>query len=127
MEHGDRSRRESDGRAERGLLFGLALMVVGTAFLLDRFGVVDVTGAYWPFILIFLGCARLLFPSRSGSRRPGVLFIALGLWGLASEFHLLGLDYDTSWPLLIVIWGSMLVWRSLTGSRACDRPCESER
>lgn len=127
MEQGsDPTRQAPGGPGDRRFLFGMALMLIGVAFLLDRFAIVDVTGDYWPFILIFLGLVRLLFPSRSGqvvrSRRPGVLLLLIGLWGLVSEFHVWGFEYETSWPLLIVIWGLMLVWRSFEGPDRCARP-----
>lgn len=106
-------------RSEKGLYFGLALILVGAAFLVDRLRVVDIDRHYWPFIPLFIGIVRLVAGSPSGqvarSRRPGAWLAFIGLWGLVTEFHVLGLSYDTSWPLLIIGLGLMVVWRSFEG------------
>jgi hypothetical protein len=106
------------------VLLGLALIVLGLGFLLHRLDLwhIHLSARYWPFILIFIGAARLLygpFRTRRGrTRRGGVWMINIGLWGLISEFQLFGLDYGTSWPLLIVAVGLNIVWRSLEEPRS---------
>jgi hypothetical protein len=37
---------------------------------------------------------------------------AVGVWGLISEARLFGFDYSTSWPLLIIAAGMIMVWRA---------------
>ena len=115
----DSSQRPHGGQ----VLLGLALMVLGLGFLLHRLDLwhIHVSGQYWPFILLFIGAVRLVFgplrTRRGRSRRGGVLMINIGLWGLISEFELFGLDYGTSWPLLIVAVGLNMVWRALEEPR----------
>jgi hypothetical protein len=109
--------------ADRALLFGLVLIVVGVAFLFDRLAFVDLELRFWPFILIVLGAVKLLTASRPGrvsrSLRPGVWLLFIGLWLLVNENHLFGLDYETSWPLMIIGGGLMIVWRAFEGPGAC--------
>ena len=106
------------------VLLGLALMVLGLGFLLHRLDLwhIHLSTRYWPFILLFIGVARLLdgpFRTRRGrTLRGGVWMINIGLWGLISEFQLFGLNYGTSWPLLIVAVGLNIVWRSLEEPRS---------
>lgn len=110
---------EEQAESQKRLVFGLTLVLVGTALLLDRLSAIDINRHYWPFIPLFIGIVKLLVPSRSGqvarSRRSGAWFIFIGLWGLVSEFHVFGLYYDTSWPLFIIGFGLMVVWRSFEG------------
>ncbi len=47
--------------------------------------------------------------------RGGIWMIFIGIWGLLTEFQVFGLDYHTSWPLLIIGAGLKMVWRSLEG------------
>ena len=57
-----------------------------------------------------------------GERRSGVWLIVVGLWGLVNEWRLFGLSYGTSWPLLVMASGAMMVWRSLEArTRATSR------
>jgi hypothetical protein len=69
----------------------------------------------WPWVLILLGLARISVrrtEGRAGVSRSGVWLIFIGGWGLASELRLGGLTYATSWPLLLIGAGGMIVWRS---------------
>jgi hypothetical protein len=64
---------------------------------------------------------RLLSPSscREGhppSKWTGIWFIYLGVWCFINEFHVFGLWYTTSWPLLIVGTGLGMIWRALEAS-----------
>src|SRR4051812_31852645 len=109
--------------ATRGtqVVVGLAIMLLGAGFLFDRMDGwhVHVSRHLWPIFPLFLGLGRLLDAPRKRRRgraiRGGMWMIYIGVWGFISEFHVFGLDYGTSWPLLIVGAGLNMVWRSLEG------------
>ncbi len=121
--------------AHKGRVFaGLIIIAAGVMLLAERIGIsgIHLSGRYWPLLLMAFGFVRLFDPPtrRNGRRRSrwtGMWFIYLGLWGFVSEFHLLGLDYNSSWPLLIVGAGIGMVWRSFedTGNRQCRQTRES--
>lgn len=100
------------------IIVGVVIIALGTALLIDRTGLADIhldIGRYWPLILIAMGLARFVDPPRRAgrrSRRSGGWLLWVGLWGLVSEFHVLGLDYATSWPLLVIGVGIGMVWRA---------------
>lgn len=116
--------------ARRGRVFaGLIIIAVGLVMLSDRIRIsgIHLSGRYWPFLLVAFGLVRWLDRpirenGRRRSRRAGAWFVYLGLWGFVNEFHVLGLDYDRSWPLLIVGAGIWMTWRAFDpGSRPCQR------
>ena len=121
--------------AHKGRVFaGLLIIAAGVVLLADRIGIsgIHLSGRYWPLLLMAFGFMRLFDPPlrRNGRRRSrwtGAWFIYLGLWGFASEFHVLGLDYNTSWPLLIVGAGIGIIWRAFEDpeNRQCRQTRES--
>lgn len=125
----DTDERE-DGPNGGRVAVGLVIVLVGIVMLIDRTGFADVhlIGRFWPFILILLGAVRMFDPPRrSGrrSRRSGGWLLWVGIWGLVSEFHVLGLDYATSWPLLVIGVGLGMVWRAFGDTRVDrDRPVQ---
>ena len=79
-----------------------------------------------------MGAARLATTQadpdgRVRSRRSGVWLIMVGFWGLISEFHLFGFTFATSWPLLVIGAGVLIVWRSLENGRAGRRSVGSRK
>jgi len=119
---------EPQGAHKGRVVAGLIIIAAGVAMLVDRIGIsgIHLSGRYWPLLLMVFGFVRLIDPltrpdGRRRSRWTGVWFIYLGVWGLVSEFHVLGLDYNTSWPLLIVGAGIGMIWRALEdpGNRQC--------
>ena len=126
---------DNNNEAHKGRVFaGVIIIAVGVMLLADRIGIsgIHLSGRYWPLLLVAFGFVRLFDPPtrRNGARRSrwtGVWFIYLGFWGLVSEFHILGLDYNTSWPLLIVGAGLGIVWRAFedSGNRQCQQTRES--
>jgi len=121
--------------AHRGrVLAGLLIIAAGVMLLADRIGIsgIHLSGRYWPLLLMAFGVVRLFDPAagRRGGRRSrwtGAWFVYLGLWGFVNEFHVLGLDYGTSWPLLIVGAGIGMIWRAFEdpAHRQCRRTRES--
>ena len=104
------------------VLVGLAIVAVGIIMLIDRMGFADIhlSGRFWPLILIGLGLIKMFDPpQRDGrrSRRSGGWLLWVGVWGLVSELHVLGLDYATSWPLLVIGVGIGMVWRAFAEPR----------
>ena len=119
------SNEEETPRTNSGpVLVGLILTFVGLAMLADRTGIsggLHLAGKFWPFVMIAFGVTRLIAPSepRTGhppSKRTGIWFIYLGLWFFINEFHVFGLWYTTSWPLLIVGTGLGMIWRAIEAS-----------
>jgi len=99
------------------VVFGLAVMLVGALLLADRYDWwgIEAHVPLWPWILILLGIAKL-----NGARPPisrvGWWLVAIGIWGVVTEFHVWGFGFRRGWPLLIVIAGGFLIWRAIDRS-----------
>lgn len=108
---------------------GVILLVLGGGMLLDTTGVMHVRFGRLiaPLVLISIGVSTLLSPGistgddeRQGMRRGrrrrstgGLWMIAVGAWLMASQTHVFGLTFATSWPLLVILTGLMIVIRGL--------------
>lgn len=109
---------------------GAVLLAVGGAMLLDTMGFVSINPGrlIGPFVLIALGTTMLLGArscapqagmvadarTRHGGRQGmfgGIWLIGLGCWLLISQTGMFGLDFGTSWPLLLILMGALMVLR----------------
>ena len=110
---------------------GGVLLALGAGLLLDRSGTIGMHHLTGPIVLIVLGAAMTLEHSgflwtipprvdngdtRSRARRRqipggGVWLIGIGVWMLVSQNQLWGFTFETSWPLLIVFMGVVMVLR----------------
>jgi len=122
---GHMTQEQESTRTDCGpILVGLILAFIGLAMLADRTGLsggLHLAGKFWPIVIIAFGITRLVArpAPRTGhpqSRWTGIWFIYLGLWFFINEFHVFGLWYTTSWPLLIVGTGLGMIWRALEAS-----------
>jgi hypothetical protein len=110
---------------------GVILLVMGLVMLLDR---TETLGGYaWRafpgFILIGLGIAGMLgnwrsCANRDGSPFSGVWLMLVGVWLVVNSLQLFGLTYQTSWPLLIVAAGTVIVLRELFPAERRNRRSE---
>ena len=98
-----------------GLIPGLVMIAVGTAFLLERFDFLSMRQVwrFWPMIVIAIGLGSLLRPE--GGRRS-VFLLLVGVWLQISVLELWGLDFGDSWPLLIIFVGASFIFDSLVVS-----------
>jgi hypothetical protein len=125
--------QESGHQTNNGRIFiGLVILLIGFAMLGERTGFygLHVPGRFWPMILVVLGAIKVLDPGRrgrhQGSRRGGAWLMYVGCWLLVNEFNLFGFDYSTSWPLLIIGAGILMVWRAFERpDGGCNRVRES--
>ena len=102
-------------------VFGVFLVLVGAALMLERVGVADL-GAYWrywPLILVIIGVGHWLAPGPNDSPHDGFWFVFVGLLVLAHNLSLFRLGQ--SWPLFLVVAGAEVAWRALRRSEPVDR------
>lgn len=112
------------------VLGGLLLLAVGVGLLVEGRHVLQLNHLVAPFVLIVLGVVTTLergvcctVPAKDDNEgawprtRPrrglggGVGLIGIGIWMLISQNQLWGFTFETSWPLLIVFMGVMMVLR----------------
>jgi Domain of unknown function (DUF5668) len=131
----DMQSEDASGLRTGPIVVGAILLALGTAMLLNSTGVIDVhLGRFiGPLVLIAIGSSivlgqhGLVIDSREstadGDRRRrrrrrrgstgGIYLIGLGIWLLVSQNHVFGLTFATSWPLLIILSGFMIVIRGM--------------
>ena len=112
------------GTPQRRLLWGAALVALGTIFLLDRLAWIDLTQylgpqtRWWHFLplLIALGGFIRLISARSVRQVvKGGVRIVLGVWLFACLEQLWGLSFENSWPVLLVAIGLQMLVRGWYG------------
>jgi hypothetical protein len=111
---------------------GGILLALGATMLLGTTGAVDVPigRVIGPAVLIFLGVVTMTDKGGifCGDRRPGgrrrshgvggrgasgLWLIGIGVWMLISQMHLWGFTYATSWPLIVILSGIVLLGRGI--------------
>jgi hypothetical protein len=109
MEH------RSERRFSWHVLFGLALITFGVAYLLDNMEIIDVGPfwRFWPLLVVALGLGKIFNAQTNHERGDGVWWLFIGLWLFVSIVHVFGLGFSDTWPMLIIAWGISLLWKSL--------------
>lgn len=122
-----RARAGRHRRRGGGILTGMTLIVIGALFLLHNLHVFDFEFNWhaWPLFLVVFGVVRLIDRS---DRSAGLWLVGIGLWLYVNENGIWDLDYENSWPFLLVFGGLMMVWRALRENAAVsmDEPPERD-
>ena len=109
------------------LLLGIFVIAVGVLFTLDNLGIVQ-SGAYlrfWPVALIAIGLLKLWqVRDRAGGALGGLVFTIAGLWLLLEQTTVVRISFWDMWPLVLVLFGTYLVWQGATGRRG--RPASGD-
>lgn len=112
-------------RADRhhgaGPIFGVSLIILGSAFLLEELGITvfdHLIDTWWPMVLVVLGLSKMAWERRVGA---GGWLVFVGLWLQAAELSLFGFTFGDSWPVILIGAGAILIVQSLFGSTG-DEP-----
>jgi predicted membrane protein len=99
------------------LILGLAVISVGVLFTLDNLDVLDASRylPFWPVVLVAVGLLNLTTGREGPQRVLGVFLTFVGGWLLLGRWGLVNVRFWDLWPLLLVFWGAMIVWRGWHG------------
>lgn len=99
------------------LLFGAILLTLGTLWTLDNLGLMDASEVlrFWPSVLILFGVSRLF--GWGGPRTPllGGILTFVGAQLLLGELNLFHFSLLQLWPVVLILAGASILWRSLRG------------
>ncbi|MEO6239199.1 MAG: hypothetical protein ABIQ52_19570 [Vicinamibacterales bacterium] len=109
------------------VIAGVLLLLAGTAMYFDAARISDIRDGrlIGAVVLITMGAGLVscrgggadLDPRAQVRRRGmsigGIWLMGVGTWILVSQLQLFGLDFHTSWPLLVVLGGVIIVIRGL--------------
>ena len=103
-----------EGRATSHLIGGLVLIALGVLFLLQKADLFYLGSLFefWPLILVVMGIVKLSAGNYE-ERKGGLWLLVIGCWLLLSSLEIFGLHYGSSWPLLLVGIGGVIIWQSI--------------
>jgi hypothetical protein len=95
------------------LVFGIVLLLLGTAMLLMNLGyqLPAAVWSYYPLPLILLGLWGLIHPTRHLNRSGACWLLAAGIYCLVSTFQLFGLNWGLAWPIFVIAGGLSMIFR----------------
>lgn len=102
------------------LVLGLLIVTAGVFMTLDTVGILDAEYylRLWPAGLIAIGLAKLWQSrGRHSGTIGGIILTLIGTWLLLDNLRIVRVDLWDAWPLLLVLLGGSIVWRSVTGRR----------
>lgn len=116
----NRTYRGSQGNR---IFWGLLLIALGLAFLLDRFDLLDIRRLvdYWPFLLVAIGINRMVGYSTARNFTTGFFLTFLGLWFFALIKELWGITFENSWPFVLIAAGVGMVLHPLVDRHYASR------
>lgn len=97
----------------RGLILGVAIVLVGLVFLADSAGMLAAsTGwAIWPIAVIVAGVAIRLQPGVA-SQVFGIVLIVAGVWLLFNAIGIWTYSFWKTWPLIFILMGAWIRYQS---------------
>lgn len=110
---------EASYHLRRQVLWGLVLVGLGVAFLLDQMDVFDVRSLwhYAPLLLVVVGINQTIGYPSAREFSNGLWTVFIGLWLFAVLEGLWGLTWGNSWPLFIIISGITMAIRPIAERR----------
>jgi putative Mn2+ efflux pump MntP len=105
--------------SRKQVMWGLLLIGFGAAVLLDRMDMFEFHDMwhYWPLILTVFGINKMIGFPTAKEFCSGLWLTSLGVWLFANFEHLYGLEWQTSWPILIIVLGVNLIIEPILKNR----------
>lgn len=99
---------EEKTNVARQVWWGVALILAGVVFLLDRYGTLDLPAIWnlWPAVFFVIGGGKLFTPAGPKDIASGITLILMGVWFFANLEGWWGLHWGNSWPLVLVLVGA---------------------
>jgi cell wall-active antibiotic response 4TMS protein YvqF len=106
------------------LALGTLLVALGVAWTLANLGVLEaaVLTRGWPLVVVAVGAFKALQAPAGGQRALGVGLLVLGIFFQVQM--LLTWNFRRVWPLLLVLFGGLLLWRAF--DRRMEARAESD-
>ena len=106
---------EASYHLRRQVLWGLLLVGLGLAFLLDQMNIVEIESLwhYAPLLLVVIGINQTIGYPSGREFASGLWTAFIGLWLFAVVEGLFGLTFANSWPLFIIISGITMAVRPI--------------
>ncbi len=124
-EREDRPRSQISGQ----VWFGVAIVLVGTAFLLDNLGIVNSREIlrFLPLILVGAGLSQMFHARRRSQLLWGATLAALGTLLLLGSLDVLRFQVWSLWPLFLILLGIRIVTRTRSRAAADDEIVDTAR
>jgi hypothetical protein len=118
-ECGDIMKSEASYHLRRQVLWGLLLVGLGVAFLLDQMDIIRITDLwhYAPLLLVVIGINQTIGYPNAREFSSGLWTVFIGLWLFAVFEGMWGLTFANSWPLFIIITGVTMAVRPIAERR----------
>jgi predicted membrane protein len=109
------------------LVVGAVIVLLGFLLLLSNMGVFYIRDfwQYWPLALVALGIARIAERRTPTAMAWGGLIALIGVLLLLDSLDILVVDARIIWPLAIIAFGLMMLWRALDRQRFVEGVTES--
>lgn len=101
------------------LVWGLALIAVGSAVLLERVDLLELDinwvqiWRYWPWLMVISGITKIIPPTTPRYLLNGLFEIFFAGWWYVSFNRIWGWGFGETWPALLVAWGIGMLLRPL--------------
>ncbi len=120
---------EASYHLRRQVLWGLLLIGLGVAFLLDQLDIyeVDRLWHYAPLLLVVAGINQTIGYPSAREFVNGLWTVFIGLWLFAMFEGLFGLTWWNSWPLFIIVGGIGMAVKPIAERRFGNNPDRSRR
>ncbi|USX12488.1 cell wall-active antibiotics response protein [Oxalobacteraceae bacterium OTU3CAMAD1] len=106
------------------MAIGIAVIVIGLLFLVDNLGWIDLDFRrhLLPLALIFFGTLKLMQTRTSSGKLIGGGLIAAGCLIFLRRFGILDISWQSLWPVMLIVFGIAVVFKSSTGRSAFKQP-----
>jgi predicted membrane protein len=110
-------------RALGQVVVGLLVVAMGVLFLLDNLGYVGFRHAlsFWPIAFMVAGASMMVSQEERNGHVTGLALVAVGLLLLLRHMGVIDISWNMVWPVLLIVVGGLILFRTMGGGRARGR------